>query len=206
MFLLLAYPTIFLLDYISIASTDSSKDILDEENKNATNGEKFIQEVINGKKPTVRPESLIFTAPFKLCKGECESNVNNFVMLFPIHVGLKRSQTVYKSIYPRDNEKRFSSEDNAPFRKSTTRHPYTLCPPYTTTSGEELRAPIVRPECSHRVSKVNFNKKIYTTKGDIFNISESNYFPKPEETLKRRFPPTSYRNSKKSFQTSWPFG
>lgn len=69
----------------------------------------------------------MFTAPYRLCEGGCKSDMNNFVMAFPLFVGAK-GKAAYKNSYKRDHWKIHSRKPNAPFREKPTRAPVTPCP------------------------------------------------------------------------------
>ncbi|KAL0852240.1 hypothetical protein ABMA28_000458 [Loxostege sticticalis] len=86
-------------------------------------------------KITDRPEYLVFTAPYRLCKGGCPKD-RNFVLSFPLYVGT-RGRAAYQSTYHRDATKVHSNRPNAPFRKRTTRAPTTPCPTERPTTEEK---------------------------------------------------------------------
>lgn len=67
-----------------------------------------------------KPEMLMFTAPYRLCEGECDEDKKNFVMSFPLFLG-KRAKTEYKKRYHRDFKKIHLMGPNAPFKQKTTR-------------------------------------------------------------------------------------
>lgn len=75
-------------------------------------------------------------------------------MLFPIHIGNKKSHNIYKKLYSRDYHNVHSERDHAPFRESTTSVPYTQCPTYPNDSEEGKRPPLMGSDCNVKVSKV----------------------------------------------------
>ncbi|CAH2103783.1 unnamed protein product [Euphydryas editha] len=104
---------------------------------------KYIQSGHLFLEPKDRPENLLFTAPFRICKGQCKTNVSNYFMQFPIYIGLKGNKKNYQNLYPRDHENIHSTRENAPFRKSSTRVPYILCPP----KNKQTKEPFMSGKC-----------------------------------------------------------
>ncbi|XP_031767444.1 uncharacterized protein LOC116413291 isoform X1 [Galleria mellonella] len=91
-----------------------------------TDGELYVKRIINGEKISDKPSYLLFTAPYRLCKGGCNTT-DNFVFAFPLHIGKKGKET-YRNLYSKDFKSIHSTKLNAPFRKKTTREPITPCP------------------------------------------------------------------------------
>ncbi|XP_059046136.1 uncharacterized protein LOC131841815 [Achroia grisella] len=91
-----------------------------------TDGELFVKRIVDGEKFSNKPSYLLFTAPYRLCKGGCNST-DNFVFAFPLYIGNKGKVT-YQNMYRKDYKNVYSKNVNAPFRKKTKRKPITPCP------------------------------------------------------------------------------
>lgn len=91
-----------------------------------------------------KPGYLLFTAPFKLCEGNCKEPESNFAMAFPIYVG-KIGREKYKEMYERDYHKIQSTKPNAPFKKLPTKKLFTLCPSEV-TKEQTIVIPTDTPE------------------------------------------------------------
>lgn len=75
----------------------------------------------------IKPGYLLFTAPYRLCEGECKTDKKNFVLSFPMYVGNKGIE-IYRGLFNRDLKKIHHSKPKAPFKRKTTKSPVTYCP------------------------------------------------------------------------------
>ncbi|KAG6457950.1 hypothetical protein O3G_MSEX010582 [Manduca sexta] len=122
-----------------------------------TDGEEFVKKIVRGDKVTPRPEYLIFTAPYRLCEGGCKDN-SNFAMAFPLYIGMKGRQS-YKSLYPRDFSKVHYMRPNAPFKRKTTKYPFTLCATNKDTEKSMSETDATSTRCPEVVPR-NCRKKV----------------------------------------------
>lgn len=97
---------------------------------------------------TEKPD-MLFTAPYRLCEGDCDGQNNNLALVFPLYVG-KKGIEEYKKVYSRDFKIiRSTKSSQAPFMKRTTRHSFTLCP----YKNENFNTDAITPLCLCRKHK-----------------------------------------------------
>lgn len=141
--------------------------------------------------PTKRPETLFFTAPFRLCKGQCKPNVSNYFMQFPLYIGIKRNKNIYQNLYSRDHKHIHSTRDNAPFRKRTTKTPYKICP--------SKKEPFMPSKCPVKVSTVTYIKQKHEAKSVPLRQHD---YSLTKTTFEQLFPSTLHRYHK-TYRNFW---
>lgn len=110
--------------------------------------------------PKEPPEILMFTAPLEICEGGCKSKLDNINLVFPLYIGYKKSKTIYPDLYPRDYKNIYTSAKEAPFKKSSTMMPYTLCS--VTEKKSKVCEKLTEKKCVFRVSKVQHPDNLRT--------------------------------------------
>ncbi|XP_013161879.1 PREDICTED: uncharacterized protein LOC106113591 [Papilio xuthus] len=79
-----------------------------QQNEHITDGSEFMKRVVGGSKLNSRPKFLMFTAPYKLCEGECSDERS--VMGFPVYLG-NYAKKVYRDTYIRNYNKELNQTD-----------------------------------------------------------------------------------------------
>lgn len=93
-------------------------------------------------------------------------------MSFPMYVGINKAGKQYNKTYPRDVQL-FKGDENPPFKKSTTRHPFTLCPENTDSSAKIIPQ-TMKPGCEDkvRIKNVMFKDSLEFKQDKVKTLSQ----------------------------------
>lgn len=93
-------------------------------------------------------------------------------MSFPMYVGINKAGKQYNKTYPRDVQL-FKGDKNPPFKKSTTRHPFTLCPENTDSSAKIIPQ-TMKPGCEDkvRIKNVMFKDSLEFKQDKVKTLSQ----------------------------------